>query len=100
MLGRRFELTHSIEDLNSAIRSSSQAIMAVPPGHFQETAVLLYYAQLLANRVTVLGSFQNLDVAIDVCKRAVMITPEWHPDQANAKHTHSMLLFRWQILQP
>jgi tetratricopeptide (TPR) repeat protein len=94
MLGRRFELTHSIEDLNSAIRSSSQAIMAVPPGHFQETAVLLYYAQLLANRVTVLGSFQNLDVAIDVCKRAVMITPEWHPDQANAKHTHSVLLHR------
>jgi len=83
MLGRRFERTESMGDLNSAVNVADMAVNATPQDHPDRAAILNNFGIWLGARFEWTRSMDDLNRAVDVADMAVNATPQGHPDRAS-----------------
>ncbi|RYP43130.1 hypothetical protein DL770_011836 [Monosporascus sp. CRB-9-2] len=82
MLGRRFERTGSMDDLNRAVDVADMAVDATPQDHPDRASMFNNLGNLLGRRFERTGSIDDLNRAVDVADMAVNATPQDHPDRA------------------
>jgi hypothetical protein len=77
-LGRRFDRTDSIDDLDNAIKFASMAVDATLPGSPNRAGNLSNYGVWLSRRFERFGWIEDLNNAIDVSNKAVEATKHGH----------------------
>jgi hypothetical protein len=82
-LGKRFERTHSEDDLNRAVEMTDAAVSATPFNHPERAGRLDNLGYQLGMRFELTGSVDDLNRAVDVAGAAVVVTPANHPEQAS-----------------
>src|SRR5207248_692643 len=81
-LGRRFERTGAIDDLNRAIEVTDMAIQNTPPDHSDRAGRLNNLGSWLGSRFERAGAIEDLNRAIEITDMAVATAPSGHPDRA------------------
>jgi hypothetical protein len=81
-LGRRFERTGSMDDLNRAVDVADMAVNATPQDHPDRAGRLNNLGSWLGMRFERSGSMDDLHRAVDVSDMAINATPQDHPDRA------------------
>ncbi|KAL8367940.1 hypothetical protein RB599_003723 [Gaeumannomyces hyphopodioides] len=82
LLGRRFDRTGSMDDLNRAVEVTDMAVDATPQDHPDRAAILNNLGGWLGRRFDRTGSMDDLNRAVEVTDMAVDATPQDHPDRA------------------
>ncbi|KAL8364968.1 hypothetical protein RB595_003992 [Gaeumannomyces hyphopodioides] len=82
LLGRRFERTGSMDDLNRAVEVANMAVDATPQNHPDRAGRLNSLGNQLGRRFGRTGSMDDLNRAVEVANMAVDATPQNHPDRA------------------
>ena len=85
MLGRRFERTGSMDDLNRAVDIADMAVNITPQDHPDQAGYLNNLGNWLGRRFKRTGSMGDLNRAVDVADMAVNATPQDHPDRAGMR---------------
>ncbi|KLU92421.1 hypothetical protein MAPG_11367 [Magnaporthiopsis poae ATCC 64411] len=80
-LGRRFERTGSISDLNRAVEVTGEAMDATPQNHPDRAMYLNNLGNLLGSRFERTGSMGDLNRAVEVTGMAMDATPQNHPNR-------------------
>jgi methyl coenzyme M reductase subunit C-like uncharacterized protein (methanogenesis marker protein 7) len=94
MLGRRFERTGSMDDLNRAVEVTNMAVDATPQDHPDRAACLNNLGSRLGTRFKRTGSIKDLNHAVDVAGMAVDATPQDYPNRAGYLNNLGKLLGR------
>ncbi|RYP81636.1 hypothetical protein DL770_005844 [Monosporascus sp. CRB-9-2] len=94
MLGRRFERTGSMDDLNRAVDVANMAVEATPQDHSDRTGCLSNLGNLLGTRFERTGSMDDLNRAVNVANMAVDATPQDHPGRAGRLNNLGIWLSR------
>ncbi|KAF2465628.1 uncharacterized protein BDR25DRAFT_239619, partial [Lindgomyces ingoldianus] len=81
-LGRRYERTGKMEDLEKAIRVARQAVEVTPDDHPDLAGRLNNLGNKLKSRYKRTGKMEDLEEAIRVARQAVEVTPDDHPHLA------------------
>jgi tetratricopeptide (TPR) repeat protein len=81
-LGRRYERTGAMDDLEEAIRVARQAISVTPDDHPDLATWLHNLGTQLDSRYKRTGAMDDLEEAIRVASQAISVTPDDHPDLA------------------
>jgi len=82
MLGRRFQRTGSMEDLNRAVELASMAVEPTPQDHRDRAGRVNNLGNMLGMRFQRTGSIEDLNRAIEVAVMAMEATHQDHPDRA------------------
>jgi tetratricopeptide (TPR) repeat protein len=84
MLGRRFERTENLDDINRAIEFTNIAVDILPSDHPDQVALLGNLGTWLGRRFGRVGAIEDLNRAIEVTDIAVAgtVIPPSHPDRS------------------
>ena len=83
-LGRRYERTGKMEDLEDAINRVREAVAATSNNHPDRAGRLNNLGNKLESRT---GKTEDLEEAIQRAREAVAATPEDHPNRAGWLHS-------------
>ncbi|KAL8310419.1 hypothetical protein RB597_010314 [Gaeumannomyces tritici] len=92
MLGMRFQLTESMDDINRAVKVADMAVDATPQNHPDRASRLSNLGNWLGMRFQLTESMDDINRAVEVAGRAVDATPQNHPDRAGRLNNLGNLL--------
>ncbi|KAL8310416.1 hypothetical protein RB597_010314 [Gaeumannomyces tritici] len=82
MLGMRFQLTESMDDINRAVKVADMAVDATPQNHPDRASRLSNLGNWLGMRFQLTESMDDINRAVEVANTAVNATPQNHPNRA------------------